>query len=107
MNTLVEDEELKRLRAMAEGSKPIAPSGLWERLAALDLREIRRLPARRFQIHASMMHHGRAGCDLLAGRLISRGVPTVRRRTGRPMRVRNCLRKARALSCDARPQAEV
>lgn len=46
MNTLVEDEELKRLRAMAEGSKPFTPSGLWERLAAKDLKEIMKLPAR-------------------------------------------------------------
>jgi hypothetical protein len=46
LKTLVEDEELRRLRAMAEGSKPFTESGLWERLAALDLREIKRLPAR-------------------------------------------------------------
>lgn len=46
MKTLVEDEELLRLRAMAEGSKRFERSGLWERLAALDLREIKKLPAR-------------------------------------------------------------
>lgn len=48
MKTLVEDEELKRLRAMADGSKPFDPSGcgLWERLSALDLREFMKLPAR-------------------------------------------------------------
>jgi hypothetical protein len=46
LKTLVEDEELRRLRAMAEGSKPFEASGLWERLAALDLREIQKLPAR-------------------------------------------------------------
>ena len=46
MKTLVEDEELKVLRAMADGSKPFESSGLWERLAALDLKEIKRLPAR-------------------------------------------------------------
>lgn len=46
MKTLVEDEELKRLRAMAEGSKPFMSSGLWERLAALDLRDLMKLPAR-------------------------------------------------------------
>ena len=31
MTTLVEDEELKRLRAMSEGSKPFKASPLWER----------------------------------------------------------------------------
>lgn len=46
MKTLVEDEELKRLRAMAEGSRRFEVSGLWERLCALDLKEIKRLPAR-------------------------------------------------------------
>jgi hypothetical protein len=46
MKTLVEDEELKRLRAMAEGAKPFEPSGLWQRLAELDLAEIKKLPAR-------------------------------------------------------------
>jgi hypothetical protein len=44
--TLVEDEELKALRAMAEGSRPFTTSGLWERLAALDLKAFYRLPAR-------------------------------------------------------------
>jgi hypothetical protein len=44
--TLVEDEELRRLRAMADGSKPFTASGLWERLAALDLKEFKALPAR-------------------------------------------------------------
>jgi len=46
MKTLVEDEELKTLRAMADGSKPFKPSGLWERLAAMDLKEFWKLPAR-------------------------------------------------------------
>jgi hypothetical protein len=46
MNTLVEDDELKTLRAMAEGSKPFKASGLWERLAGLDLKEFWKLPAR-------------------------------------------------------------
>jgi hypothetical protein len=46
VKTLVEDEELKRLRAMAEGTKPFEPSGLWERFAALDMKEIKALPAR-------------------------------------------------------------
>lgn len=46
MHTLVEDEELKRLRAMAEGSKPFERSGLWDRLSALDYKEIMKLPAR-------------------------------------------------------------
>jgi hypothetical protein len=44
--TLVEDDELKNLRAQAEGSKPFQRSGLWERLAALDLKAFYRLPAR-------------------------------------------------------------
>jgi hypothetical protein len=46
VKTLVEDEELKRLRAMADGSRRFEESGLWERLAALDLKEIMRLPPR-------------------------------------------------------------
>lgn len=46
MNTLVEDQEFRCLRAMAEGSKPFEASRLWERLAALDLREFMKLPAR-------------------------------------------------------------
>jgi hypothetical protein len=46
MKTLVEDDELKRLRAQADGSRPFETSGLWERLAALDLKEIMALPAR-------------------------------------------------------------
>lgn len=46
MKTLVEDEELRRLRAMADGSRPFTASGLWERLAALDLRELQKLPPR-------------------------------------------------------------
>ena len=46
MKTLVEDEELRRLRAMADGSLRFEESGLWERLAALDLREFMKLPAR-------------------------------------------------------------
>jgi hypothetical protein len=44
--TLVEDAELKALRAQAEGSKPFRRSGLWERLAGLDLKEFYKLPAR-------------------------------------------------------------
>jgi hypothetical protein len=44
--TLVEDAELQALRAQAEGSKPFRTSGLWERLAALDLKEFYKLPAR-------------------------------------------------------------
>ena len=31
---------------MADGSRPFESSGLWERLASLDLKEIMRLPAR-------------------------------------------------------------
>lgn len=46
MTTLVEDAELKRLRAMAEGSKPFQRSAIWESLAALDLKEFWKLPAR-------------------------------------------------------------
>ena len=46
MNTLVEDAELQRLRAMAEGAKPFEPSGLWDKLSALDWSEIKKLPAR-------------------------------------------------------------
>lgn len=46
MKTLVEDEELKRLRAMAEGSKPFESSGLWDKLSALEWSEIKKLPPR-------------------------------------------------------------
>lgn len=46
MKTLVEDEELKRLRAMAEGAKPFERSGLWDKLSALDWLELKKLPAR-------------------------------------------------------------
>ena len=46
MQTLIEDDELKELRAQAEGSKPFRESALWERLAALDLPEFMKLPAR-------------------------------------------------------------
>jgi hypothetical protein len=46
MDTLVEDDELQRPRAMAEGSKAFEESGLWERLANLDLKEIMKLPPR-------------------------------------------------------------
>ena len=44
--TLVEDAELQGLRAMAEGTKAFESSGLWERLAALDLKEFYKLPPR-------------------------------------------------------------
>ena len=46
LKTLVEDEELMRLRAMAEGTKPFEPSGLWHKLSALDWSELKKLPAR-------------------------------------------------------------
>jgi hypothetical protein len=46
VNTLVEDAELQRLRAMADGSRRFEASGLWERLSALDLKELMKLPAR-------------------------------------------------------------
>lgn len=46
MDTLVEDDELQRLRAMADGSKPFERIGLWEKLAAKDWAEIKKLPAR-------------------------------------------------------------
>lgn len=44
--TLVEDEELKRWRSVTDGSKPFKASRLWERLAALGLKEFWKLPAR-------------------------------------------------------------
>jgi hypothetical protein len=46
MRTLIEDEELLRLRAMAEGSKPFMPSGLWAQLAALEQKQFMQLPPR-------------------------------------------------------------
>ena len=46
MKTLVEDEEIKRLRAMAEGSKSFKRPAVWEGLAAKDLKEFWKLPAR-------------------------------------------------------------
>jgi hypothetical protein len=46
MKTLVEDEELQRLRAMAEGKRDFEESGLWKRLSALPLKEIMALPPR-------------------------------------------------------------
>jgi hypothetical protein len=46
LKTLVEDEDLLRLRAMAEGTKPFERSVLWERLSALDRSELKKLPAR-------------------------------------------------------------
>jgi hypothetical protein len=44
--TLVEDDELKRLRAMAEGSRKFEESGLYEKLSALDLKDFYKLDAR-------------------------------------------------------------
>jgi hypothetical protein len=46
MKTLVEDAELLRLRAMADGSKPFEVIGLWERLGEKEWPELKRLPAR-------------------------------------------------------------
>ena len=46
VKTLVEDDELKRLRAMAEGSRRFEESGLWERLAGLSDYKLKRLPPR-------------------------------------------------------------
>jgi hypothetical protein len=46
LKTLVEDEELNRLRAMAEGSRKFEESGLWGRLSALDQKEFMKLPPR-------------------------------------------------------------
>lgn len=46
MKTLVEDDELKRLRAMADGSRPFERIGLWEKLASKEWTEIKKLPAR-------------------------------------------------------------
>lgn len=44
--TLVMDAELENLKAQAEGSKPFRSSGLYERLAALNLKEFYQLPPR-------------------------------------------------------------
>ena len=44
--TLVMDGELESLKAQASGAKPFRRSGLYERLAALDLKEFYKLPAR-------------------------------------------------------------
>jgi hypothetical protein len=46
MKTLVEDAELKYLRAMALGEKPFRRIGLWEKLSAKDWDEIKKLPQR-------------------------------------------------------------
>ncbi len=46
MKQLVEDKELLVLKAMAQGSKPFRPIKRWEDLAALDLKEFMKLPAR-------------------------------------------------------------
>jgi hypothetical protein len=46
VRTLVEDEELQHLHAMAEGSKPFEEICLWEKLSALPWAEIKKLPAR-------------------------------------------------------------
>jgi hypothetical protein len=46
LNTLVEDDELRRLRAMADGSKPFVRAGLWEKLAALSVYKYNKLPPR-------------------------------------------------------------
>lgn len=43
---LVEDEELLRLKAMAQGGQPFERSALWEQLAALEPKEFWKLPAR-------------------------------------------------------------
>lgn len=46
MKTLVEDEELKRLRAMADGSRPFEVIGKWEKLSELAWRNPKALPPR-------------------------------------------------------------
>ena len=46
VKTLVEDGELQRLRAMAEGTRRFETSGLWDKLGALEWSEIKKLPAR-------------------------------------------------------------
>jgi hypothetical protein len=46
LKTLVEDAELLELRAMADGSRPFRTNGLWEKMSALDLKEIIKLPPR-------------------------------------------------------------
>jgi hypothetical protein len=46
VNTLVEDAELKHLRAVAEGSKPFRKIALWEKLGEKDWSELKKLPPR-------------------------------------------------------------
>lgn len=46
MSRIVEDGELKTLRAMAEGARPFKELSEWEEVAALDFAELRKLPAR-------------------------------------------------------------
>jgi hypothetical protein len=46
VNRIVEDEELKALRAMADGSKPFEEIAQWEEVAALDWEELKKLAAR-------------------------------------------------------------
>jgi hypothetical protein len=46
VKTLVEDEELKALRAMAEGTKPFRASRLWDKLSAMPWSEIKKMPPR-------------------------------------------------------------
>lgn len=65
LNTLVEDEELQCLRVMAEGSKPFKESRLWERLAALDLKEFWKLPARE-QLAVGYYQTAKRRADVLA-----------------------------------------
>ncbi len=67
VKTLVEDVELKRLRAMAEGSKPFEPSGLWERLAALPWAEIKKLPPRE-RLGVGYFEAARRRAEALKGR---------------------------------------
>jgi hypothetical protein len=66
VKTLVEDDELLRLRAMAEGTKPFVKSGLWARLAALDQKEFMKLPPRE-RLGAGYYAAALRRCEMLKG----------------------------------------
>jgi hypothetical protein len=46
VNRVVEDEERKALRAMADGSMPFEEVATWEKVSALDWRDLKKLDAR-------------------------------------------------------------
>jgi hypothetical protein len=46
MSRIIEDEELRALRAMADGSAPFQESPVWEEIAALEWCELKMLDAR-------------------------------------------------------------